>query len=114
MKKIYLPIIIGLFLSAHSVPAQPMKMTIDFNGVAPIQVLDVYRQMSGFILIEDSRVRRIHRPIRLHAAPATKSEGIRLLQEALVKQAGIVITQLDGTSVSVTYNDALPIAGTTH
>lgn len=115
MKKIYLSIMIGLFLSAHSAPAQALKMTINFDGATPIQVLDVYRRMSGLTLIEDSRVRQVHRPIYLRRSkPMSKSEGMKLFEEALIKQAGIVITRLDDTEVSVTYNDALPIAATRH
>lgn len=36
------------------------------------------------------------------------------MEDALIKQAGIVITHLDDKSVSVTYNDALPITGSKH
>jgi hypothetical protein len=34
---------------------------------------------------------------------------MKLIEKALVDQAGVVITQLDGQRASVTYNDALAI-----
>lgn len=114
MKRIYLPMIIGLVLSAASLRAQVPLGTIKFDNVDPRQVLEVYAQMSGLTLIEDSRARRIHRAISLHATGVPNSEAEELIEEALRKQAGIVITRLDDKSVSVTYNDALPIAATKH
>ena len=114
MKKIYLTIIVALLVSAHSVPAQAPKGALNFINVQPFQVLNVYSHMSGLTLIEDSRVRQIHRPIQIHAAGVSSGEAMKLMEDALIKQAGIVITHLDNKSVSVTYNDALPIAGSKH
>lgn len=115
MKKKYLPMIIfALVVSVHLVPGQEPKGTIDLKGVTPDQVLDIYVQMAGVTLIEDSRVHHIHRTIRAHAVGFSKSEAMKLLEQVLIQQAGIVITHLDDKTVSVTYNDALPITGSNH
>jgi hypothetical protein len=106
--------IIGLVLSAASLRAQIPASTIKFENVDPSQALMVYARMSGLTLIEDSRARRIHRTISIHAAAVSKTEAMELIEEALRKQAAIVVTRLDDKSASVTYNDALPIAGTGH
>ena len=114
MKKLYFLIIVALLMSAHSVSAQAPKASLNFINVDPIQVLAVYSHMSGLTLIKDSRVRQIHRPIQIRAEGLSESEALKLMEDALIKQAGIVITHLDDKSVSVTYNDALPITGSKH
>ena len=47
--------------------------------------------------------------ITLKAQGAGKEEGARLIEQALLHRAGIVIARLDKKRASVTYNDALPI-----
>jgi hypothetical protein len=39
----------------------------------------------------------------------TRDAGTRLIERALLEQAGVVITLLEGNRASVTYNDALKI-----
>jgi AICAR transformylase/IMP cyclohydrolase PurH len=66
--------------------------------------------MSGLEFVIDSRVKTVSSPITLRIVGLrTKEEVMKLMREALVKQAGIVITQLDDKRESVTFNDALPI-----
>lgn len=104
----------ALFVSAYPVPAQAPKASLNFINVDPGQVLVLYSHISGLTLIKDSRVRQIHRPIQIRADGVSNSEAMKLMEDALIKQAGIVITHLDDKSVSVTYNDGLPISGNKH
>ncbi|HTV40514.1 MAG TPA: hypothetical protein VMF08_08065 [Candidatus Sulfotelmatobacter sp.] len=114
MKRLHFLLIVALLVSVHSVPAQVPKGSLNFMNAQPVQVLIVYSHMSGLALIEDSRVRQIHRPIQIRADEVSNSEALKLMEDALLKQAGIVITPLGDKRVSVTYNDALPIAGGKH
>jgi hypothetical protein len=96
---------VRLQLSAESIPSG----RIDFTDAEPPQVLEVYRALVGGELVTDSRVRTVHRHITLQAKADAPAQGAKLLEKALLEQAGVVITRIDGKRVSVTYNDALPI-----
>jgi hypothetical protein len=83
--------------------------TINFTNSEVSQILEIYRGMTGLALVIDSRVKTMHHPITLQAKAAAKDEAEKLIEKALVDQAGVVITRLDDKRASVTYNDALPI-----
>jgi hypothetical protein len=85
---------------------------IDFTGAAVPQVLDIYRMMVGVELMTDSRVRTLPDHITLQAEAVGNAQGAKLLEKALLEQAGVVLTRIDDKRVSVTYNDALPITQT--
>jgi hypothetical protein len=89
---------------------QPMGNVI-FQNTPLDKILPVYQEMSGCQLIESSDVKKHYRQITVRAtAPASKADTLRLIEKALLEQAGIVITHLDDKRVSVTFNDRLPIA----
>jgi hypothetical protein len=90
--------------------ADEPKGTLDFKNAEVQQVLPVYKAMSGLDLVVDSRIRSVHSPITLQiSAPLGKGEATKLIEKALLEQAGVVITRLDGQRASVTYNDALVV-----
>ena len=67
--------------------------------------------MSGLEFVVDSHAKRVTSPVTFKTiTPLKKEDALKLIQSALLKQAGIVITPLDDKRVSVTFNDALPIA----
>jgi hypothetical protein len=68
--------------------------------------------LAGVELVTDSRVRTVHHHITLQAKADAPAQGAKLLEKALLEQAGVVITCIDDKRVSVTYNDALPITQT--
>lgn len=78
-------------------------------------VLELYQKISGFELIQSSQVNEMNPMITISAEfPAPKDESLRTIEQAVLEQAGIVLTQLDSDRVSVTYNDKLPIATATN
>ena len=83
--------------------------SINFANSEVSQILEIYRSMTAMDLVIDSRVKTMHHPITLQAKAASKDEAVKLIEKALVDQAGVVITRLDDKRASVTYNDALPI-----
>jgi len=97
-------------ISAHSAEAGGAPGSIRFSKAEVSQVLPIYRAMAGRELVVDSRVKTVRHTITLEAQAAGKEEGAKLIEKALLNQAGVVITRLDGKRASVTYNDALPIA----
>ena len=83
---------------------------IDFVNVPVAKVLDVYKGLTKSELIIASDVRRSAHGITVHAMGASSRETVRqMLERALLKQAGIVVTPLDDKRVSVTYNDQLKL-----
>ena len=99
---------VRLQLSAESI----LSGRIDFTDAEVPQVLQVYRALVGGELVTDSRVRTVHGHITLQAKADAPAQGAKLLEKALLEQAGMVITRIDDKRVSVTYNDALPITQT--
>ena len=99
---------VRLQLSAESIPSGP----IDFTNAEVPQVLQIYRALVGVELVTDSRVRTVHYHITLQAKADAPAQGAKLLEKALLEQAGVVITRIDDKRVSVAYNDALPITQT--
>ncbi len=85
-----------LFSSLASVSAEELVPpgTIDFTNVAVLQVLQVYKEVTGLNLISDSRVRTVRHQIRLQARANEKEQMAKLLEKALLEQAGIVVTPL--------------------
>jgi hypothetical protein len=76
----------------------------DVSGILP-----QYAAMVGLKLVVDSRVTRTGHLVTLVANVRVTGEAAKLVEKALLDQAGIVITRLDDKRASVTYNDALPI-----
>ena len=84
--------------------------TLNLQNVAASDVLNMYKQLSGLELVVDSRARKVTTEVTFRTTtPLKREEALKLIQGALLKQAGIVVTPLDDKRVSVTYNDALPI-----
>ena len=95
-------------MSAEFIPSGP----IDFTNAEVPQVLQIYGALAGVELVTDSRIRTVHHHITLQAKADAPAQGAKLLEKALLEQAGVVITRIDDKRVSVAYNDALPITQT--
>ncbi len=81
------------------------------SGANLLQVLAIYREMSGRELVVSSDVRKVRAGITVsNTVEIGRSEALKLIERALWDQAGIVLTRLDDHTTSVTYNDALPAA----
>src|SRR5580765_5740375 len=94
-------------IQALNEPIQPGM--IDISGVTVSTVLPIYRDLSGAELVVSSEVKRLVTPVTIGpAGPLKKEEAMKLIEKELLDQAGVLITKLDKTRISVTHNDALP------
>ncbi|HWD93607.1 MAG TPA: hypothetical protein VG938_14795 [Verrucomicrobiae bacterium] len=82
---------------------------INFVNVPAEKVLDIYQASTKSQLIIASNVRLENRRITLHVVNVSPEVAQQMIEQALLKQAGIVITRLDAQQVSVTYNDQLKL-----
>jgi hypothetical protein len=84
------------------------NININMVNVPPATVLDVYKQTTGLELVIASDVRGATHGFTLHfsGSPEAVSHSI---EQALLKEDGIVITRLDNKQASVTYNDKLKL-----
>ena len=81
---------------------------IDLVNMPVDKVLMIYQDLSGSQLLQSSEVKRMHSNITVHSnSQLSKAETLKLIEKALLDQAGIVITPVDDKKISVTYNDAL-------
>jgi hypothetical protein len=116
MKRIFVLLLASLCVSLHSSSADDARAgqsIMMFQGQPASQVLGIYEQITGREFIIDSRAKAVSLPITLkliNSPPLSKEETVKQMRQALLTQAGIVITQLDTSRESVTYNDALPLA----
>jgi len=76
---------------------------IDFIDAHIKQVLEIYQKISGLDLTVAPEVNRLNAGITLKADHVTKAEMTKLFEQALLEQAGIVITK-NGRAATVTYN----------
>ena len=98
-------------LACHPSFAQDInKITanINFVNVPPDKVLDFYEAATKQELVIASDVRRATHDITLRFSGSPESVP-SLIEQTLMKQAGIVITRLDDKRASVTYNDQLEL-----
>jgi hypothetical protein len=87
-------------------PFEPPRHNFSIRG-NPASALDLYRTLSGAEVKVDPSVSLYGEKITvepnhdIHEA----SEGIRLIEDALREQAGIVVTRRDSNRVTFTYNE---------
>jgi hypothetical protein len=101
------------FLVAIAIPFAGLtdSGSISISGADAVkQVLPIYKSLSGAELVIASNVQRVYSTITVDTPPGKqldKAEAMKLIEKALIDQAGIILTRLDDKRVSVTYNDAL-------
>ena len=100
------------FLAGYPASGQDtnkITTSINFVNVPVDKVLEVYKASAKSQLIIASDVRRANHSITLHAGGVSREVLQQMIEQALLKQAGIVITRLDDKRVSITYNDKLEL-----
>lgn len=98
-------------LSLVHVHAEEIEIALDRMPLA--QVLSLYQEVTSDPLVIAAQVRAMKREITTPPTTVQSEEAqAKLIREALLKQAGVVVSKLEDGRVSVTYNDAL-IAGKT-
>jgi hypothetical protein len=85
-----------------------LTTAINFVNVEPAKILDIYKAATKRELIVASDVRLANHHVTLHFSGSADAVPA-LIEQALLKQAGIVITRLDDKRASVTYNDKLEL-----
>ena len=98
-------------LAGHPSFAQDTNKTttsINFVNVTPDKILDIYKAATKQEFVIASDVRRANHSITLRFSGSSEAMS-GLIEQALLKQAGIVITRLDDKRASVTYNDQLEL-----
>jgi type II secretory pathway component GspD/PulD (secretin) len=104
MKKI-LSLIFGSLLLCSTVfsAAEPATLTLDFEKAGLQDFLQAYSKFSGVELVESPEVQKLHTAITLHPNhQVTVKEAIKLMEDAVKEQAGIVIKHLDDKKASAT------------
>ena len=104
MKKIPSLIFCSLLLcSTVFSAAEPATLTLDFERADLQDFLQAYTKFSGFELVESPEVQKLHAAITLHPNhQVTVKEAIKLMEDAVKEQAGVMIKHLDGKKVSAT------------
>jgi hypothetical protein len=111
MKKLLPLIISGLLVGSRCFAADSVS-SMNITQADVQRVLPLYHDISGLELVVASNVKHVYADITVdhpHDKALKKDEAMKLIETALIQQAGIVITRLDDKRVSVTYNDALKI-----
>jgi hypothetical protein len=109
MKRIVLPLLISSCLCACAFAAGDPNGTLNFKNAEVRQILLIYKEMSGLDVVIDSRVKAVRSPVSIQPpAPLDKAEATKLIEKALLDQAGVVLTRLDDKRASATWNDHLP------
>jgi hypothetical protein len=101
-----------IVFGSHPIHAQntnKVSGTIAFENVPVSDVLDVYKAVTKLELVVSPDVGGARRGITLHTDVTSVEKAQRLIEEALLKQAGVVITHLDKNRVSVTYDARLKL-----
>jgi type II secretory pathway component GspD/PulD (secretin) len=94
----------------YSTEQKDLKHVFDWSRAPVDMVFSTYRRLTGLELFIDSQAYTVTTRIRLKTdEPVSKKRAIELVENALLNQAGIVVTRLDETRVSITYNDKLPL-----
>jgi len=86
-------------------PALPSggQAAIHFENVSLTQVLEVYKKVSGLELTIAPEVKRLNAGINLRVSRVDGPMVTKLLEQALLDQAGVVITK-NGRTATATYN----------
>src|ERR1017187_10144294 len=100
MRRILTLLLASLLVALYSSSAddtKPVSSIMDFESAQPSLVLSIYEKLSGLEFVIDSHVKTVSSQItlRIVGPPLPKDELLKRMREALLKQAGIVITRLD-------------------
>jgi hypothetical protein len=108
----FLAISVGLCVltccQARAQDTNRITASINFVNVPPDKVLDAYQAMTKLELVVATDVRRSTHGITLRFSGSPEAVP-QMIEHALLKQDGIVITHLDDKRASVTYNDQLEL-----
>jgi hypothetical protein len=91
-------------------PSSPASTpgSIAFNNADISQVLAFYTNLTGLNLVIDPGVSLVGPALRIVTDLPTREAAVKLIQKEVLDHTGIVITPIDGTNASITYNRAWP------
>jgi RNA polymerase sigma factor (sigma-70 family) len=88
----------------HAQYTNMVTSTINLVGVPVDNVLDIYRATAKVELVVAPNVRLATHKITLHAVSVSPEQVPHLIEQALLKQAGVVLTHTDNRHVVATYD----------
>ncbi len=101
--------LLGVLSLIHA-QAEELEVALDRMPLA--QVLSLYQGVTSDQLVIATQVRELVREITIPPTTVKSEEAeAKLIRQALLKQAGVVVTKLEDGRVSVTHNDALLAGG---
>jgi hypothetical protein len=104
-------ILLTLLIAIHSSPAaEGERISVHLKKVSLQTIFRFYKKLSGLDPVLSSDVKKMSEQTLIDfdtGDSMLKSEAIKALEKVVMKQAGVVITPLDSSTASVTYNDAL-------
>jgi type II secretory pathway component GspD/PulD (secretin) len=96
---------------SHSAEPGNRPIGLDYRGVPVSALFSTYRSLTPLELFIDSRACTNGTRVRLRTdRPVPRDQAMKLIERALLEQAGIVVTRLEDGRVSITYNDKLPLS----
>jgi len=113
MRKI-LFLMVGLLLAGTPLLADETNKimgqtgVIDFNGVNPMVVLNIYEKLTGLELDIPPEVRHSSAPIKFQAHNLTRTEAVKAFEKILNEQAHVIITKIDDKHAKVTIKAEKP------
>jgi hypothetical protein len=103
MRRILSLIFASLLLSSTAFSAAESTLTVDIEKDDLQDILHVYGKLTGLQLVESSEVEKMHTLITVHPDhPVTIKEAIKLIEDAVKDQAGVVIKRIDDKKASAT------------
>src|ERR1017187_7771335 len=103
MRKILSLIFGSLLLSSAVFATTEPGLTLDISRGELQDVLHAYSMFSGLELVESPEVKAMHTLVTIQPKhQVTKAEALKLIEDAVKDQAGVVIKRLDDKKASVT------------
>ncbi|MDA1272808.1 MAG: hypothetical protein O2960_01975 [Verrucomicrobia bacterium] len=106
--------LVAYAITWYSAHAQVGGAVIKLSKLPVHQVLDIYKLTTKVELVVSTNVKQATGSVTVNETTLTPEDTAHLIERALLRQAGVVLTRIDEKRVSVTFNDRLelPVAAT--
>ena len=102
--------LVFLGLCGFSISAESNRdIHLNVPGGSPSEFIELYAKLSGKQPVIASNVDISGSPLRLIRRNMDKNEALQFIREELLKQARLILSDIDGKTFSVTFNDRLPM-----
>jgi hypothetical protein len=111
MKKATVTFLLFAAASLLQCLAAESRSVIFYSGAPASRMLESFGELSGLELVMASNLANVSSiPVAVEVSQRNvleRAEALRLIERALLEQAGVIITRLDEKRASVTFNDRL-------